>query len=94
MRLSSILQDGINRLNDYTEHESEDKGQVTVPTLILYSEHLQKRYDVEKIWAEIVAPEKLKQVRVGDDDTGHFLPLEAAEDAARVINDWIKTLQL
>lgn len=77
------------------EDEQRDGGEgakVHCSLLVLFSVHLRKRFDVAKVW-EGLAGAELRCVHVGDEGTGHFLPVEAAEETAREMVDWIATLK-
>lgn len=75
-------------------HDAEDskdgKGKVTMPTLSLYGSWLGNKFDVESIWKML--GDKVTVRRVGDDDTGHFLPTEAAEQTGKELSDWLSVL--
>ncbi|KAM0746319.1 alpha/beta-hydrolase [Meredithblackwellia eburnea MCA 4105] len=74
------------------ENEKEGTAAVQVPLLSLYSKYLKNRFnDVDDIYRNLAkGPFRTKQV--GDDETGHFIPIEAAEETTKEIIDWLKSL--
>lgn len=76
-------------------HDAEPSS-VECPLLELHSIHLEKGPDLEAIkdnWSSsLVDPTLLTVKRVGDEETGHFIPIEAAEDCAREIKKWLLEL--
>lgn len=70
-------------------HDAEDLGilPASMETLLLYSVHLGKRFDVEGVWENLVR--KGRSLAVGDDETGHFLPVEASEQVAKEMKTWL-----
>lgn len=77
------------------DHDEEDErlGRATVecPLLVLYSVHLGNRFDVDGIWKDL-AKGTLRSIQVGDEATGHFLPLEAVEETTREVVEWMAGL--
>ncbi|KAI5475252.1 hypothetical protein MNV49_001699 [Pseudohyphozyma bogoriensis] len=73
-------------LDDDERDEREGKEKVDCPLLSLSSYFLEKRYDVKAVW-EKLGRGTVEAYRVGDEETGHFLPVEAAEDTARRMVD-------
>lgn len=73
-------------------HDAEASS-VECPILELHSVHLEKGPDlqaIKDIWSSYLVDTTLLSVkRVGDEDTGHFIPIEAAEDCAREIKEWL-----
>ncbi|KAL8292273.1 hypothetical protein RQP46_001739 [Phenoliferia psychrophenolica] len=76
---------------DLEHDDQDDVAAVSTPVLILYSHHLAKWFDVEGIWKELSSGD-YKAVQVGDEATGHFLPVEAAEESTREVVDWMQAL--
>lgn len=73
-------------------HDAEASG-VECPLLVLHSVYLGEGPDVKAIWnAEPVDTTLLLVKQVGDEETGHFIPIEAAEDCAREIKEWLSGL--
>ncbi|KAK4705204.1 haloacetate dehalogenase, partial [Phenoliferia sp. Uapishka_3] len=76
------------------DHDEEDEKNgtetITCPLLSLYSVHLGDRFDVDGVWAKI-AKGSFRSKKVGDKETGHFLPLEAVEETTREVVQWLKT---
>lgn len=68
------------------------EADVTCDLLVLFSVHLSRRFNVARIW-EKLAKKGLRSVKVGDEQTGHFLPVEAIEQTTQEMVDWMKTLQ-
>lgn len=72
------------------DHDAEPNSAVECPVLILCGVHLSGRFDVESIWkAEKVDVSTLVVKHVGDENTGHFIPIEAAEGCAFEISEWL-----
>ncbi|KAH8926720.1 alpha/beta-hydrolase [Atractiella rhizophila] len=80
------------RCDTMIEEEDRQNGRkLQVPVLQLCSIHLSSRQDVEGIWKRLVAEESLlTQARIGDDQTGHFLPVERHEEVATRLAEWLK----
>lgn len=72
-------------------HDAEKDGStVTCPILVLHSQHLSRRFDVRAIWqAENIDKNKLEVAAVGDEGTGHFIPIEAVAECASCLGPWL-----
>lgn len=77
------------------DHDEEDekagKEAVLCPLLVLSSVHLTRRFDVGEIWKGL-STKGVKSVQVGDGETGHFLPVEAAKETTEELVTWLSTL--
>lgn len=71
---------------------AQNGGKVEMELLILYSVHLGRRFDVEGIWNKL-AGKGIKVVKIGDEGTGHFLPVEANEQTSAEVIEWLGKLQ-
>ncbi|KAL8292811.1 hypothetical protein RQP46_000505 [Phenoliferia psychrophenolica] len=79
---------------DLDHDEADEKAgtaAVLCPLLALYSVHLSRRFDVDAIWKDL-GKASVRSVQVGDEQTGHFLPIEAVEDTVREVVEWMKAL--
>ncbi|GAA5875818.1 hypothetical protein JCM1840_003524 [Sporobolomyces johnsonii] len=75
------------------DHDEADeragKESVDCPVLALWSEYLAKTYDVGKVWEGLGPEGGVEGRRVGDGETGHFLPLEALAECAEALKGWL-----
>jgi haloacetate dehalogenase len=69
-------------------HDAEDEGVLDCPILVLYSVHLAKRFEVGAVWEKL--GERVEEHKVGDEGTGHFLPVEATEQTCEYMIEWMK----
>ncbi|KAH8117045.1 alpha/beta-hydrolase [Phellopilus nigrolimitatus] len=62
------------------------------PLLILSSQHLRARTDVDGIWTALGAPEKgmVQSYQIGDASTGHFLVNERQAEVGERTRAWLK----
>jgi len=79
------------------EHDEEDErngtAAVDCPLLILHSVDFGLKYgDVKAIWEALGERGKVQVKTVGDDQVGHFIPLEAAQEIATEMAPWLKEL--
>ena len=77
--------------DDAEDTASVGGGAVGVELLVLYSAHLGRRFDVEGIWKPL-AKGGFKCVKVGDEQTGHFIPIET-DDTLEEMREWLSRLQ-
>ncbi|KAF5355552.1 hypothetical protein D9758_006302 [Tetrapyrgos nigripes] len=78
------------------EHDEEDErdgtAAVDCPLLVLHSVGFGEKNDVKGIWEPLAAPGKIQIRSVGDDQVGHFIPVEAAQETVAELVPWLKTL--
>ncbi|KAK7472333.1 hypothetical protein VKT23_000452 [Stygiomarasmius scandens] len=79
------------------EHDEEDErngtAAVDCPLLILHSVDFGHKYgDVKAIWEALGEQGKVQVKTVGDDQVGHFIPLEAAQEIAMEMAPWLEEL--
>ncbi|THU89771.1 alpha/beta-hydrolase [Dendrothele bispora CBS 962.96] len=79
------------------EHDEDDERNGTAivdcPLLILHSVEFGHKYgNVNEIWEALGVPGKVRIKAVGDDQVGHFIPLEAAQEIAGELVPWLNTL--
>ena len=77
--------------DDAQDTASERGGMVEMELLVLYSAHLGHRFEVQGVW-KALAKGPLKIVKVGDEKTGHFLPIET-DDTLKEMLEWMGRLQ-
>ncbi|KIK61247.1 hypothetical protein GYMLUDRAFT_166703, partial [Collybiopsis luxurians FD-317 M1] len=77
------------------EHDEEDEktgnAAVDCPLLVLHSEWFGKQHDVAGIWG-LLGNKGVSVKSVGDDQVGHFLPIETAEAATAELISWINEI--
>lgn len=61
-----------------------------IPILALFSQHLQRGFDVDKIWQDLAAKDLVTSVKIGREDTGHFLVNESQEEVGEITRRWLK----
>lgn len=71
-------------------HDAEDDGRVECGVLALWSAGLGRRYNVGRVWRDLGGV--VEGWQVGDDGTGHFLPLEAVGETASRLLAWMEGL--
>ncbi|KAL0566923.1 hypothetical protein V5O48_015077 [Marasmius crinis-equi] len=80
------------------EHDEEDerngRAAVDCPLLVLHAVQFGQRFDVKGIWEKLGVPGKVKVTSVGDEEVGHFIPIEAAQEVVTEIVPWLKSLSL
>ncbi|OAL25822.1 hypothetical protein AYO20_10377 [Fonsecaea nubica] len=78
--------------DDDLQREDQKAGnKIRIPTLVVYSEaYIGATYDVEPIWRDWCAEGTKLETKAIGDGVGHFLPEEAPEETAEVMNTWIK----
>lgn len=59
------------------------------PILVLYSEHIAYKLDVDKIWTDLGTPGKVATHRFGK-EIGHFLVHEAEDECVEVTCKWLE----
>lgn len=72
---------------DIRDLEMRNKFSIRTRVLALYSVHLSKRFDIEGEWKPWGGD--LSCYQVGDDQTGHFLPIEATDDCVQRVNEFM-----
>ena len=77
------------------DHDEDDEragtAAVSCPLLALYSVHLSNRFDVDGIWKDL-GKASVRSLQVGDEKTGHFLPIEAVDETIKEVVEWMGTL--
>ncbi|GAA5957752.1 hypothetical protein JCM21900_004960 [Sporobolomyces salmonicolor] len=75
------------------DHDEADertgKERVDCPVLALWSEYLAKTYNVGKVWEALGPLGGVEGRRVGDGQTGHFVPLEATAECVESLKGWL-----
>ncbi|GJJ12321.1 hypothetical protein Clacol_006562 [Clathrus columnatus] len=61
-----------------------------VPILALSSNHLRRRFDVDTIWRSLAPDGLVTSMKIGQDNTGHFLINEAQEEVGETTRQWLK----
>ena len=77
--------------DDAEDTASAAGGALSMELLVLYSAHLGRRFDVEGVW-KALAKGPVRIVKVGDEQTGHFIPIET-EDTLKEMLEWLSRLQ-
>lgn len=72
--------------------EQAGKDGVECSLLVLYSVHLSRRFDVEGVWTNL-AKGAFRSVQIGDEGTGHFLPVEAPEQTTNEVVQWMEGIK-
>ncbi|OAL27143.1 hypothetical protein AYO22_03774 [Fonsecaea multimorphosa] len=76
--------------DDLQREDQKIGNKVTIPTLVVYSEaYLGASNNVESMWRDWCAEGTKLETRAIGDGTGHFLPEEAPEETAEIINTWL-----
>ncbi|KAI5475254.1 hypothetical protein MNV49_001701 [Pseudohyphozyma bogoriensis] len=73
------------------EDEKEGKMGVDCPLLVLSSVKFGKAFDVKGVW-EGLGTKDVKQVVVADEETGHYLPVEAGEEVSKALVEWLSQI--
>jgi pimeloyl-ACP methyl ester carboxylesterase len=77
--------------NDLQKKDQKAGNKIKIPTLVVYSEaYIGAAYDVESTWRGWCTKETRLETKGIGDGTGHFLPEEAPEETADIMNTWIK----
>ncbi|KAL0067048.1 hypothetical protein AAF712_005832 [Marasmius tenuissimus] len=78
------------------DREDEQNGHAAVdcPLLVLHSAQFGRKFDVKGIWERLGAPGKVTVKSVGDDDVGHFIPIEASQEVVAELVPWLNLLSL
>ncbi|EXJ66225.1 uncharacterized protein A1O5_10841 [Cladophialophora psammophila CBS 110553] len=78
--------------DDDLQREDQKVGnKIGIPTLVVYSESFTgAAYNVESIWRDWCTEGTRVETKAIGDGTGHFLPEEAPEETADIMNIWIK----
>lgn len=81
----------VDLLHDEIDSLDPSGGKVQTELLVLYSVHLGRRFDVERVWNALRGEGKgIKVVKIGDEGTGHFLPVEAAKEVTKELMEFMK----
>jgi len=59
------------------------------PLLVLHSNGLKKRFDVNGIWTSISKPGVVQCYQIGNEKVGHFIVNEAQAETGRRTRDWL-----
>ncbi|KIW24959.1 uncharacterized protein PV07_10635 [Cladophialophora immunda] len=78
--------------DDDLQREDQKAGnKIRIPTLVIYSEsYIGAAYNVESTWRDWCADGTKLETKAIGDGTGHFLPEEAPEETAEIMNIWLK----
>jgi len=71
----------------------ETKAVFQCPLLVMYSSHLRRRFDVDRIWTSISKPGVVTSVQIGDEKTGHFLINEKSAETGQRLREWLTQFQ-
>ncbi|KAK1224780.1 hypothetical protein PQX77_012298 [Marasmius sp. AFHP31] len=81
-------------LEDDREDEQNGHAAVDCSLLVLHSVQFGRKFDVKGIWEKLGAPGKVTVKSVGDEDVGHFIPIEAAQEVVAELIPWLNSLSL
>ncbi|KIV90854.1 hypothetical protein PV10_05460 [Exophiala mesophila] len=77
--------------DDLQRQDQKVGNKIRIPTLVVYSEaYLGAAYDVEATWKAWCDESTTLETKPIGDGAGHFLPEEAPEETAAIVNTWIK----
>lgn len=86
-----------NSIDQVHDKEDTDTGNATIgcELLVLFSAHLDKRFNVAKVWEELAEDggKRLRAVKIGDEETGHFLPVEAVEQTTKEMVEFLGRIE-
>ncbi|KLO19231.1 alpha/beta-hydrolase [Schizopora paradoxa] len=73
--------------------QEQPKEVFQCPMLVMYSSHLQRRFNVEQVWTSISKPGTVTSIQIGDETTGHFLINEKQEETGQRFREWLAQFQ-
>ncbi|KZV96179.1 alpha/beta-hydrolase [Exidia glandulosa HHB12029] len=71
------------------DKQYQPKVAFNLPTLVMASAHLRRRFPVDDIWQSFCAPETCNCYTIGDETVGHFFVNEAQEETLQRSLAWL-----